>query len=177
MIVSLTGYMGSGKSTAGRALAQLLEWEFIDLDSYIEKKIGRSPEAIIAEDGEVRFRAIEAEALRDVVIMHQLTGENLVLALGGGTIMTTSVRRLILEDTLAVYLRTSEAELRQRRADEGRWDPQRLPVYELAALTVDTDGKTPQETAEDIRAELIENKNSINEQQREHLESSGSSRP
>ena len=159
-------------------LARLLEWEFTDLDRYIEGKIGRSPEAIIAEDGEVRFRAVEAEALRDVVIMHQLTGENLVLALGGGTIMTTSVRNLILKDTVTVYLKTSEEELRLRKSpDEGRWDPQRAPVYELASLTVTTDGKTPQETAEAIRAKLIENKNSINEQQREHLESSGSGRP
>ena len=148
--------MGSGKSSTGLALAGLLGWEFIDLDRYIEGKIGRSPEQIIAQDGETRFRAVEAEALRDVVIMHQLTGENLVLALGGGTIMTTSVRHLILEDTLCVYLRTSDGELR-KRLGEGRWDPQRRPVYELAALTVVTDGKTPQEVAQEIRP-LIEEK-------------------
>lgn len=154
--------MGSGKSTAGRELAALLEWEFIDLDEYIENKIGRSPEAIIEQDGETRFRAIEAEALRDVVIMHQLTGRDLVLALGGGTIMTTSVRRLILEDTFTVYLQTSEPELRRRKAPgEGRWDPERIPVYELAALTVPTDGKTPRETAEEVRAKLIEKKKTI----------------
>ncbi|MBO4468955.1 MAG: AAA family ATPase [Bacteroidales bacterium] len=157
MILTLTGYMGSGKSTTGLALAGLLGWEFIDLDSYIEGKIGRSPERIIAQDGETRFRAMEAEALRDVLIMHQLTGENLVLALGGGTIMTTSVRHLILEDTLCVYLRTSDEELRKRRT-EGRWNPERQPVYEMAALTVVTDGKTPQEVAELIRAELKKNK-------------------
>ena len=156
MIVSLTGYMGSGKSSTGLALAGLLGWEFIDLDRYIEGKIGRSPEQIIAQDGETRFRAVEAEALRDVVIMHQLTGENLVLALGGGTIMTTSVRHLILKDTLCVYLRTSDEELR-KRLGEGRWDPQRRQVYELAALTVVTDGKTPQEVAQEIRP-LIEEK-------------------
>ena len=149
--------MGSGKSTTGLALAGLLGWEFIDLDSYIEGKIGRSPERIIAQDGETRFRAMEAEALRDVLIMHQLTGEDLVLALGGGTIMTTSVRHLILEDTLCVYLRTSDEELRKRRT-EGRWNPERQPVYEMAALTVVTDGQTPQEVAELIRAELKKNK-------------------
>ena len=148
--------MGSGKSSTGLALAGLLGWEFIDLDRYIEGKIGRSPEQIIAQDGETRFRAVEAEALRDVVIMHQLTGENLVLALGGGTIMTTSVRHLILKDTLCVYLRTSDEELR-KRLGEGRWDPQRRQVYELAALTVVTDGKTPQEVAQEIRP-LIEEK-------------------
>ena len=148
--------MGSGKSSTGSELAGLLGWEFIDLDRYIEGKIGRSPEQIIAQDGETRFRAVEAEALRDVVIMHQLTGENLVLALGGGTIMTTSVRRLILEDTLCVYLRTSSEQL-QKRLGEGRWAPERQPVYEMAALTVVTDGKTPYEVAQEIRP-LIEEK-------------------
>ena len=150
--------MGSGKSTTGSILAALLGWEFIDLDSYIEGKIGRSPELIIAQDGETRFRAVEAEALRDVLVMHQLTGENLILALGGGTIMTRPLRRLILEQTCCVYLKTSEEELRRRRPEGGRWDPERLPVYEQAALTVITDGKTPQEVAEDIRLRLIENK-------------------
>ena len=151
--------MGSGKSTAGSILAALLGWEFIDLDSYIEGKIGRSPELIIAQDGETRFRAIEAEALRDVLVMHQLTGENLILALGGGTIMTRPLRRLILEQTCCVYLKTSEEQLRERRPEGGRrWDPERLPVYEQAALTVITDGKTPQKVAEEIRAKLIENK-------------------
>ena len=156
MIVSLTGYMGSGKSSTGSELAGLLGWEFIDLDEYIEGKIGRSVGEIIAQDGETRFRAVEAEALRDVVIMHRLTGENLVLALGGGTIMTTSVRRLILEDTLCVYLKTSFGQLK-KRLSEGRWAPERQPVYEMAALTVVTDGKTPHEVAEEIRL-LIEEK-------------------
>ena len=149
--------MGSGKSSTGSELAGLLGWEFIDLDRYIEGKIGRSPEQIIAQDEETRFRAMEAEALRDVVIMHQLTGENLVLALGGGTIMTTSVRRMILEDTLCVYLRASEEQLRERRPEGGRWDLQRQPVYEMAALTVVTDGKTPKALAEELRP-LIEEK-------------------
>ena len=148
--------MGSGKSSTGSELAGLFGWEFIDLDSYIEGKIGRSVGEIIAQDGETRFRAVEAEALRDVVIMHQLTGENLVLALGGGTIMTTSVRRLILEDTRCVYLKTSFEQL-HKRLSEGRWGPERQPVYEMAALTVVTDGKTPHEVAEEIRP-LIEEK-------------------
>ena len=146
--------MGSGKSSTGKALAALLGWEHIDLDSYIEAKIGLDPEGIISRDGEVRFRAIEAEALRDVVTMHQLTGENLILSLGGGTVMTTSVRHLIFGQTKCVYLKTSGEELRRRRAD-GRWPAERVSVYEQAPVTVDTDGKTPQEVAELIRPRLL----------------------
>ena len=78
--------MGSGKSSVGVRLATCLGYEFIDLDYYIEKKIGLSIDEIFKEQGEDGFRAIEAEALRDVVIMHKLTAENLVLALGGGTL-------------------------------------------------------------------------------------------
>lgn len=164
MIVTLTGYMGSGKSTVGRKLSSLLGFGFTDLDEYIGRKIGRSVPLILLDDGETRFRAIEAEALRDLVVMHQLTGENVVIALGGGTIMTTSLRRLILEDTLCVYLEASEECLRARVGSAGdrplareRFDErlaERVPVYEMAAVKVAIDGKTPDEVAEEIRHEL-----------------------
>ena len=70
MIVSITGFMGSGKSSVGAELATLLGFEFIDLDCYIEEKIGLSIKDIFEMQGEEGFRAIEAEALRDVVVMH-----------------------------------------------------------------------------------------------------------
>lgn len=164
MIVTLTGYMGSGKSTVGRILSSLLGCGFTDLDEYIGAKIGRSPAQILREDGEVRFRAIEAEALRDLVTMHQLTGKDTVIALGGGTIMTVSLRRLILEDTICVYLQAAEESLRDRigSADDRplaceRFTErlhERLPVYEKAAITVATDGKSPEDVADEIRLEL-----------------------
>ena len=91
--------MGSGKSSVGAELATLLGFEFIDLDCYIEEKIGLSIKDIFEMQGEEGFRAIEAEALRDVVVMHTLTHKDLVLALGGGTIAIKGVRHLILEDT------------------------------------------------------------------------------
>ena len=165
MIVTLTGYMGSGKSTAGRKLSSLLGCEFTDLDEYIGGKIGRSVPGILQDDGETKFRAIEAEALRDLVVMHQLTGKSIVIALGGGTIMTTSLRRLILEDTVCVYLEASEERLRERVGTAGDRPlarerfaerlAERLPVYEMAAIKVATDGKSPDEVAEEIRHELI----------------------
>ena len=156
--------MGSGKSTVGRKLSSLLGCEFTDLDEYIGRKIGRSVPQILLEEGETKFRAIEAEALRDLVVMHQLTGESIVIALGGGTIMTTSLRRLILEDTVCVYLEASEERLRERvgnaadrplaRERFAERLAERLPVYEMAAITVATDGKSPREVAEEVRHEL-----------------------
>ena len=105
MILTLTGFMGSGKSCVGRELSSRLGWEFTDLDRYIEHKMGQTiPE--IFKDGEERFRAIEAEALRDLVVMSQVTGKDIVISLGGGTITIGSARRLILEQTTCIYLRT-----------------------------------------------------------------------
>src|ERR1700754_258088 len=59
----LTGFMGSGKSTVGRSLAQRLGWRFVDLDSLIEQRDGRAVSRIFEEDGESAFRAMETEAL------------------------------------------------------------------------------------------------------------------
>ena len=79
--------MGSGKSSVGRELASLTGLLFIDLDEYIEHKTGQSIPGIIA-DGEDRFRAIEAEAFRDIFIMREIRNESAVVALGGGTVET-----------------------------------------------------------------------------------------
>src|SRR5579864_9418816 len=81
-IVALTGFMGAGKTTVGRALADLLKWRFVDLDSEIESRYGQSIPEIFAARGERRFRELEAEALRSV--LEQPTGPA-VIALGGGT--------------------------------------------------------------------------------------------
>src|ERR1700744_5866656 len=74
----LTGFMGSGKSTIGRSLAQRLSWRFVDLDSLIEQCDGRTVSRIFEEDGEAAFRAMETEALTS-----SLQQSRLVIALGG----------------------------------------------------------------------------------------------
>lgn len=107
MIVTLTGFMGCGKSSVGKALAECLGWEFVDLDEYVEHKKGMSITGIFNSEGEEAFRAVEAECLRDVVVMHQIAGGDVVLALGGGTIGITSVRKLILEQTVCFWLKAS----------------------------------------------------------------------
>ncbi|MBP7688779.1 MAG: shikimate kinase, partial [Thermoflexales bacterium] len=58
----LTGFMGTGKTTVGRAIAERLKRPFVDTDAWIEERAGKSVAAIFAEDGEDRFRAWEAEA-------------------------------------------------------------------------------------------------------------------
>ena len=67
MIISLTGFMGCGKSSVGRELSQLLCCPFMDLDQVIEEREGRSIPEIFASEGEEAFRAMELDALRNIV--------------------------------------------------------------------------------------------------------------
>ena len=84
MTVTLTGMMGSGKSTIGKRLATVLDWEFIDLDQYIVEQEGCIMRAIFTKGGESLFREIEHRRLVQVLENH--SGGNLVLSLGGGTL-------------------------------------------------------------------------------------------
>ena len=77
----LVGMMGSGKSTAGRHLAEALGYRFIDADSTLEQAAGRSIAEIFASDGEPGFRDLEAAVLNQIASWHSL-----VVATGGGVV-------------------------------------------------------------------------------------------
>ena len=109
MVLSLVGMMGSGKSSVGRELAALLRCPFIDLDSYIEKREGRSIPEIFREGGEAHFRALELSALREVI--SQWSSSPLVLALGGGTPTNPECAEIISDETLCIYLKASSETL------------------------------------------------------------------
>ena len=66
-LIALTGFMGSGKSSVGKALASFLGWSFVDLDDEVEKVEGRKIREIFVADGELRFREIEMTSLRSVL--------------------------------------------------------------------------------------------------------------
>ena len=67
MIISLTGFMGCGKSSVGRRLSELLCCSFMDLDDMIVERAGRSIPEIFATDGEAAFRKMEHDALQDII--------------------------------------------------------------------------------------------------------------
>ena len=80
--IVLSGFMGSGKTTVGRRLAAALDMQFVDMDLYIEKKTGMTVKEIFAEYGELHFRALETETVKELA-----QSNHFVIATGGGTLM------------------------------------------------------------------------------------------
>mgnify|MGYP000488654122 CR=1 FL=1 len=103
MKVVLLGYMGVGKSTLGRLLADHLDVKFIDLDSYIEEKEGQSISNLFENKGEIYFRQQETLALNQLLT----TPEGMILSLGGGTPVYGDNMQIITEteDVTSIYLK------------------------------------------------------------------------
>lgn len=107
----LTGFMGTGKTTVGRTVAERLGRLFVDMDQVIEARAGRSIADIFAHEGEAAFRAIEAELCRE------LAGQGgLVIATGGGTLVNCSNRRTLTSTGLVICL-TADVETILHRLD------------------------------------------------------------
>jgi len=99
--VVITGFMGAGKSTVGRALARILGETFVDLDDAVKEFEGRGPRELIDEEGEDYFRAAETRALGRVLER----GDARVVATGGGAWTLARNRSLVKEHgCLSVWL-------------------------------------------------------------------------
>ena len=110
MKVFLIGYMASGKSTLGKALAQALVLPFIDLDVEIERTAGTSISEIITAKGELHFRKLESAVLKDLLQEHE-TG---VFALGGGTPVFYNHMDLLNAEGETIFLDVPVGELAKR---------------------------------------------------------------
>ena len=159
--IFLIGPMGAGKSTIGRALAKELKLEFYDTDEVIEDRTGASISWIFDVEGEEGFRR------REQKVVDELTQKNnIVLATGGGVIMTAENRNALAGRGTVIYLRTSLAQQFERtKRDtkrpllqtpnlEGRLEVlsgEREPFYEeLADVSFETDKHTVKAVANKI---------------------------
>jgi shikimate kinase len=109
MRIYLTGFMGSGKTTYGKALAEKMDYGFTDLDEEAEKKAGKNIPAIFETEGEPHFRKLESEALKATATL-----ENHVIATGGGAACHENQMDWMRENGLTVYLKLFEGELERR---------------------------------------------------------------
>ena len=154
--IYLVGFMGAGKTTVGRELSFRLQRPFFDLDAEVEAAEGLSVAEIFNRFGEQRFRQLERNHLK------RLSGQQGVIALGGGAYVDPENRKVADETGAVVWLETSLATVHQRVRPDGSRpllsNPEqveklygsRLPFYRLARIHVLTDNRLPDTIAQEI---------------------------
>ena len=154
--IILVGFMASGKTSVGRALAERTGWTLIDVDDVIVARAGKPIHRIFAEDGEPAFRELESQVIADLC-----TGERQVIASGGGSFVSERNRDGMLAGGRVFFLSASPATILRRVQEEDAGGPirpllavedpeariaellaQRLPAYTQAHHTVETDALT-----------------------------------
>ena len=154
--------MGSGKTTVGHLLAELMEFEFIDTDRAIEKRTHKRVQDIFAESGEPAFRAMEAELVRELE-----TADRSVISTGGGLVMNPANIASLRRHSLIACLWASAETIYERVKTQTHRpllhtpDPlatirdllqRRVAFYKEADLLVGVDFRAPQETARNVAA-------------------------
>ncbi|HTD91499.1 MAG TPA: shikimate kinase [Burkholderiales bacterium] len=163
--IILVGLMGAGKTSVGRVLARLLGKAFVDSDHEIERATGVRIPVIFEIEGEAGFRAREHKMIAELV-----TRENILLATGGGAVLSKENRELLRRSGTVIYLRAPvKSLLRRTHRDRTRPllqipDPaaklndlyvQRDPLYrDVAHLIVDTGNQSVRTLAGQIEARL-----------------------
>jgi len=164
--VALIGFMGTGKTAVGQLVARQLGLRFIETDALIEMKANKSVSQIFADRGEIAFRELEIDVIRDVA---RETGA--VIACGGGAVLNWINIQRLRESAVIVNLTATPAVTYRRVADQVGKRPLldvpeprtriselirfRRPFYERAAdISIDTSRLTIEEVAHDIIVEL-----------------------
>ena len=167
--IYLIGFMGSGKSTAGKKLAAEIGWNFIDMDKKIEESAGQTIPEIFSGHGEAHFREVEINVLRE--LEHS---ENVVISTGGGAPCHSDNMIFMKQTGLTIYLRLTPSQLKTRLTDAKTERPlikglsgedllgfieqklsQRESVYNQAEITIDGFGIDYKNLMEVIRKKII----------------------
>ena len=158
--LALIGFMGTGKTSVGRLVADALRFDFLDTDELIEEFTGRSITDIFAKDGEAAFRALEKK------VVEQLAEKNkTVISTGGGLPTNPENISKLKANALVVCLWASPKKIWERVRHQAHRpllrdaDPQkkiaellaaREPFYRQADVLVNTDLRSPREVAQQI---------------------------
>ncbi len=170
-IYYLTGFMAAGKSTIAPILANTLGWQYFDLDREMEKKTGNRIVELFREKGEIYFRQLETETLIEIS-----NGKNLIISLGGGTLLNLDNVNFIQSTGKLIYLKSSVTSIFNRLKNkrdrpalfiDGEFPDEdalfskiehmmneRKMIYEKADVTIDTD-KTKVGKSVDLLARII----------------------
>ena len=165
MIITLVGYMGTGKSHISNILSSKLNFKLFDLDQEISNKFELSIAEIFKNHGEIFFRKAEKETLNEILSSE----EHLILSVGGGTPVYYDNMERINDKSISIYLRTGVSTLTERLKKNKQKRPliakiadedlpefiakhlfERNSFYSKAHYIVDTDQKTTEEVAEEI---------------------------
>ncbi|MBN3040219.1 MAG: shikimate kinase [Candidatus Omnitrophica bacterium] len=158
--IYLVGFMGTGKTTVGVILAKRLKLEFIEMDSLIEQRQGKSICQIFADLGEEAFRQMENQLLNEIS-----KKSNLVVSCGGGLICDPANSRILKGSGVTFCLKASASLIYQRTKNQTQRPllkvdnpmkkieellAERKPFYESADFIIDTDTMLPEQVAEKI---------------------------
>ena len=160
-VIILVGMMGSGKSTVGKLLAKLLDYQFIDTDNLIIEKENESINDIFNKKGESYFRNLESEILDDLNLA------NCVIATGGGLPVYNQNMNNLIKIGTTIYLKITAAEIffRIRQFDNRPLFENSIPkvqqmlnsrksYYEMSKYSFDCSGKKPNEVVDEIKSKL-----------------------
>ena len=117
------GMMGSGKTTIGSIVSKKLNLNFVDIDEYIEKKIGEKISKIFDKKGEKFFRDIEEKTTLEI-----LKKKNIIIALGGGAFINANIRREVLRNHISFWLKLDDKTILKRI----KKNPRRPIAYNLS---------------------------------------------
>lgn len=158
--LALIGFMGTGKTSVGRALAELLHFEFLDTDELIQSRTGRSITDIFSKEGETAFRTMERDVVQELAVR-----DNLVISTGGGLPTNPENLSALKQHALVVCLWSSPEKIWERVRHQSHRpllhdpDPQkkirdllsaREPFYRQADVLMNTELRSIREVAQQI---------------------------
>ena len=168
MNIYLVGFMGTGKTCAGRELAKRKKWKFVDLDGLIELREKKSIPEIFAKQGEPYFRRIEKQLLRKVTLKNKS-----VVACGGGIVVDKDNISVMKKTGIIICLTATAGVIYQRtyaythRPLLNASNPKkkietllkmRAPYYALADKTIDTSGISIKQVVNKILKVILKEK-------------------